>query len=138
MKPDSGGEHQSVLHSLLLLFLRLLPQLSTRRDLHTFKTPPLEYAIPSTNSFWLPYRQLTVPLNDLLHRLPATMNYISKFKMWPAVTITALIISILTTPIDAFFRHLCHGQVGMGRIDPIVSPGKTSAHVHNIQGAVSK
>lgn len=45
---------------------------------------------------------------------------------------------LLINPSLAFWRLLCHGQLGSGRIDPIVSPGKPSNHVHAGFGAQSK
>ena len=48
------------------------------------------------------------------------------------------IILLLSDVSEAFFRHLCHGEVGMGRIDPIVTPNQVSQHVHGIHGAQSK
>ena len=47
-------------------------------------------------------------------------------------------ILVLLNPSYAFFRHLCHGQLAVGRIDPLMAPGRASQHVHNIQGAQSK
>jgi hypothetical protein len=44
----------------------------------------------------------------------------------------------LIAPTEAFFRHLCHGEVGSGRVDPIMSPGKPSQHLHVAFGASSK
>ena len=57
-------------------------------------------------------------------------------------TINFLLVVIsaisLVTPVEGFFRHLCHGQLGVSRVDPMISPGKASQHVHSIQGASSK
>ena len=66
------------------------------------------------------------------------MKYHAKFKMWCKVTILLFFLATFLTPVDAYFRHLCHGQLARGRIDPIISPGKLSMHVHNIQGASGK
>ena len=44
----------------------------------------------------------------------------------------------LVAPSDAFFRHLCHGELGNGRVDPIIAPGKPSSHVHVMFGASSE
>jgi hypothetical protein len=54
------------------------------------------------------------------------------------VVTMVLVIALYTGDSSAFFRHLCHGEVGVGRIDPIVTPGKASAHCHGIHGAQSK
>lgn len=35
----------------------------------------------------------------------------------------------------SFFRHLCHGEVGIGRIDPIVSQDEVFAHVRGLHGS---
>jgi hypothetical protein len=44
----------------------------------------------------------------------------------------------LIAPTQAFFRHICHGELGNGRIDPIMAPGNPSQHVHILFGASSK
>lgn len=49
-----------------------------------------------------------------------------------------LVFFLLVANANAFFRHICHGEVGIGRIDPIVTPGAASAHCHGIHGASSK
>ncbi|KAF4120756.1 protein of unknown function (DUF1996) [Geosmithia morbida] len=36
---------------------------------------------------------------------------------------------------NAFWRMECPGRSGLGRIDPIISPGEISAHVHAIAGS---
>ncbi|KAK4947434.1 hypothetical protein LTR10_013802 [Elasticomyces elasticus] len=51
----------------------------------------------------------------------------------PVMTILALSLYIL--PAQAFFRHLCFGELANGRIDPIVSPGQASQHLHVTFGA---
>jgi hypothetical protein len=38
---------------------------------------------------------------------------------------------------DAFWRMNC-ANIQLGRVDPIVNPGKVSAHVHTVQGGASK
>ena len=48
-----------------------------------------------------------------------------------------LILSIYILPAQAFFRHLCFGELGNGRVDPIMSPGKASQHLHISFGASS-
>ena len=37
-------------------------------------------------------------------------------------------------PADAFFRMSCPGRLVRERLDPIVAPGRVSAHVHTISG----
>ena len=37
--------------------------------------------------------------------------------------------------VDAFWRLQCFGIVAEAQIDPIVSPGKISSHVHTVKGA---
>ena len=61
-----------------------------------------------------------------------------KVKMGSLYLTTVLFITFFLTPSLAFFRHLCHGQLGIGRVDPLMAPGKASQHVHNIQGAQSE
>ncbi|OAP64637.1 hypothetical protein AYL99_00609 [Fonsecaea erecta] len=39
------------------------------------------------------------------------------------------------TPTHAFFRHLCHGELGNGRVDPIMAPGSPAQHLHVMFGA---
>ena len=48
------------------------------------------------------------------------------------------IFLLLVNPTAGFWRLLCHGTLGYGRIDPIVSPGDPSNHVHVGFGAQSK
>lgn len=42
------------------------------------------------------------------------------------------------TPVDAFWRHLCFGELGTGRVDPIMAPGRPSQHAHVLFGASGK
>ena len=49
-----------------------------------------------------------------------------------------LFVSTVLSPVSAFWRLLCHGQLGIARIDPLVAPGMISPHVHTAQGARSK
>ncbi|KIW68215.1 hypothetical protein PV04_04175 [Phialophora macrospora] len=57
----------------------------------------------------------------------------------PRVKIKAVIMLLASLffagPANAFFRHLCHGELGNGRVDPIVAPGNPSQHLHVIFGA---
>jgi hypothetical protein len=46
----------------------------------------------------------------------------------PVLTLFALLLRI--GPAQAFFRHLCYGELATGRIDPIMSPGEPSQHLH--------
>lgn len=45
----------------------------------------------------------------------------------------ALVASI-SSPVSAFWRMPCPGRLVMERIDPIVSPGEVSGHVHTVSG----
>lgn len=45
---------------------------------------------------------------------------------------TATLI-LLFSPVSAFWRLSCMGVAGVARIDPLVSPGKQSGHVHTIK-----
>ena len=46
----------------------------------------------------------------------------------------ALGLAASIAPADAFFRMSCPGRVARERLDPIVSPGMVSGHVHTISG----
>jgi hypothetical protein len=54
-------------------------------------------------------------------------------------SIAFLVLGLLTTstPVLAFWRLLCHGQVGVVRIDPLVDYGMISDHAHAVHGASS-
>jgi hypothetical protein len=54
----------------------------------------------------------------------------------PVMTFVAILLYVL--PANAFFRHLCFGELANGRIDPIMSPGLPSQHLHVTFGASSK
>ena len=64
----------------------------------------------------------------------------AKFKTKTATNFITLLLLFLTytQPATAFFRHLCHGTLAIGRYDPLMSPGKVAQHVHNVKGASSK
>lgn len=53
-------------------------------------------------------------------------------------TLILYALSVFTTPAHAFFRNLCAGSIALARIDPIVSPGKPSQHLHQLNGGSSK
>lgn len=58
-------------------------------------------------------------------------------KLKPAMgTITTALVTTLafTQSCDAFFRNLLISDTAMARVDPIVSRGKASAHVHHLNG----
>lgn len=44
---------------------------------------------------------------------------------------------LVPTPVSAFWRLLCHGQVGVVRIDPLADFGMISDHAHAVHGANS-
>ena len=46
-----------------------------------------------------------------------------------------LYFGLMVTPIGAYWRMSCMGVTGVGRIDPIVAPNTTSAHVHTLKGS---
>ncbi|OQU96875.1 hypothetical protein CLAIMM_02896 [Cladophialophora immunda] len=52
----------------------------------------------------------------------------------PRLMLLALFFCLLT-PARAFFRHLCHGELGNGRVDPIMAPGNPAQHLHVMFGA---
>ena len=45
------------------------------------------------------------------------------------------LLGLLVEPVLGYWRMDCMGIAGIARIDPIVTPGKISAHVHSIKGA---
>jgi len=49
----------------------------------------------------------------------------------------AFAATILTFVIytDAFWRMECHFDIGLARIDPLVSPGAPSSHMHSVFGS---
>ncbi|KAK4191702.1 hypothetical protein QBC35DRAFT_295953 [Podospora australis] len=50
---------------------------------------------------------------------------------------TATTLSVLASigTASAFWRMECRGRVGLARIDPLITPGEASAHVHAIHGS---
>ncbi|KAL2760399.1 hypothetical protein ACRALDRAFT_1059783 [Sodiomyces alcalophilus JCM 7366] len=46
-----------------------------------------------------------------------------------------LLVAPLALKAEAFFRMECQGRVGLARIDPIVSYGEPSQHLHSIHGS---
>jgi Domain of unknown function (DUF1996) len=44
------------------------------------------------------------------------------------------LLGLLTTPAAAFWRMPCKSPIVVERLDPIVSPGKVSNHLHTIMG----
>jgi hypothetical protein len=62
----------------------------------------------------------------------------ARFKILITAAMQLFLVLSLVPSTQAFFRHLCFGEVGTGRIDPIVSPNKVSQHIHGIHGAQSK
>ena len=49
-----------------------------------------------------------------------------------------LLVLCLVTNVSAFWRMECRAELGYERIDPIISPGEPSSHVHVMFGAQSK
>lgn len=47
-------------------------------------------------------------------------------------------LSALATGVHGFWRMECNGMAGLARIDPLVSPGEISKHVHALFGSRSK
>jgi hypothetical protein len=65
--------------------------------------------------------------------------------LWPPVAafhhgfmFIVLGLVLFTPQVTAFWRLQCEGIAGISRIDPIISPGKVSAHAHSIKGASGK
>ena len=48
--------------------------------------------------------------------------------------VAATVLASLTSPVAAFWRMPCPGRLVLERIDPIISPGKVSGHVHTVSG----
>jgi hypothetical protein len=46
--------------------------------------------------------------------------------------------ALLVGNVDAFWRMPCLSRSGLARIDPLVNPGATGAHVHAIHGSSGK
>jgi hypothetical protein len=51
----------------------------------------------------------------------------------------SMVILMISLPwlVQAGFWRMNCGKIQVGRIDPVVSPGSISGHVHNIVGAYS-
>lgn len=47
----------------------------------------------------------------------------------------AAILLLMTNETVAFWRMGCRGRTGLVRIDPLVSPGTISEHIHAIHGS---
>lgn len=57
----------------------------------------------------------------------------------PAVNTNMLLLfALIIVPVQAFWRHLCFGELGTGRVDPIMAPGTPSGHAHVLFGASSQ
>ena len=56
-------------------------------------------------------------------------------KMNKLVFFIFTLLGLLSELASGYWRMPCTGNAGIARIDPIVSPGKTSAHIHSIKGA---
>jgi len=44
------------------------------------------------------------------------------------------LVASLSTPVSAFWRMPCPGRLVLERVDPIISPGEVSGHVHTVSG----
>jgi len=97
---------------------------------------------------YLTIKQILLPttLHVLLELYSTLYSFVSSSTMTlPAIKpkgklpinmILILIILLLkAAPATAFFRHLCHGQLAVARIDPLMSFGEASQHVHTAHGA---
>lgn len=60
-----------------------------------------------------------------------------KLKLNPINSIMLLYTVLMIVPAQAFWRHLCFGELGTGRVDPIMAPGAPSIHAHVLFGASS-
>lgn len=52
--------------------------------------------------------------------------------------VCALIALFVAPCVDAFWRMECRARSGLGRLDPLMSPGEVSQHVHYIHGSSGK
>jgi hypothetical protein len=80
---------------------------------------------------------LLLPQADLFaHHPHGPIKQMAKMKTFNLVL---LLIGLLlaTTPVSAFWRLLCHGQVGVVRVDPLADFGMISDHAHAVHGANS-
>jgi hypothetical protein len=48
---------------------------------------------------------------------------------------SAPLVLLLAAQADAFWRMPCRARSGLARLDPLVSPGEISGHVHAIHGS---
>jgi len=46
----------------------------------------------------------------------------------------ALGLAVGISPVAAFWRMPCPGRLTLERIDPVISPGQVSGHVHTVSG----
>ena len=46
--------------------------------------------------------------------------------------------ALIALPVHGYWRMPCMGVAGIGRIDPIVAPNETSAHMHTVKGSSGK
>ncbi|KEF54554.1 uncharacterized protein A1O9_08996 [Exophiala aquamarina CBS 119918] len=58
-----------------------------------------------------------------------------KLKINPINSIMLVYAAFMIAPVQAFWRHLCFGELGTGRVDPIMAPGVPSIHAHVLFGA---
>lgn len=49
-----------------------------------------------------------------------------------------MLVATLVVTTQAFWRMVCHGRVGVARVDPLVSYGEVSQHAHAIHGSSGK
>ena len=57
------------------------------------------------------------------------------YKMMYNALFFFLLLALLWERAEGYWRMRCEGPSGIGQMDPIISPGKTSAHVHTVKGA---
>lgn len=49
--------------------------------------------------------------------------------------IPGTLLGLAIVPVDAFWRMECAGQATFARVDPLMSPGGPSHHVHALHGS---
>lgn len=56
------------------------------------------------------------------------------YRPYPKIISQVFVLICLILEAEAFWILPCRQRLSLGRIDPIVSPGSISAHVHTIHG----
>ncbi|RVX68435.1 hypothetical protein B0A52_07435 [Exophiala mesophila] len=65
----------------------------------------------------------------------ASLNVRLKLHHYHPFNMVLVLVLLHLSPCHAFWRHLCFGELGTARVDPIRSPGSPSQHAHVLFGA---